>query len=71
MEKISLLHLSILQIQSILKSYDWSQPFFTMPTLETFKLIFIKLYQHAKNKLIPFVNSILESSDQIGHINKP
>ena len=42
-----------------------------MPTPETFKLIFIKLYQHAKNKLIPFVNSILESSDQIGHINKP
>ena len=29
----------------------------------------MKLYQHAKNKLIPLVNSILESSDQIGHIN--
>ena len=29
----------------------------------------MKLYQYAKNKLIPLVNSILESSDQIGHIN--
>ena len=29
----------------------------------------MKLYQHAKNKLIPLANSILESSDQIGHIN--
>ena len=40
-----------------------------MPTPKTFKLIFIKLYQYAKNKLIPLVNSILESSDQIGYIN--
>ena len=30
----------------------------------------MKLYQYAKNKLIPLVNSILESSDQIDHINK-
>ena len=29
----------------------------------------MKLYQDARNKLIPLVNSILESSDQIGHIN--
>ena len=29
----------------------------------------MKLYQHATNKLIPLVNLILESSDQIGHIN--
>ena len=29
----------------------------------------MKLYQLAKNKLIPLVNSILESRDQIGHIN--
>ena len=29
----------------------------------------MKLYQDAKNKLIPLVNSILESSEQIGHIN--
>ena len=29
----------------------------------------MKLYQYAKNKLIPLVNSILESSDHIGHIN--
>ena len=29
----------------------------------------MKLYQYAKNKLIPLVNSILESSDQAGHIN--
>ena len=27
----------------------------------------MKLYQHAKNKLIPLVNSILESSNQTGH----
>ena len=30
-------------------------------------LIFMN--QYAKNKLIPLVNSILESSDQNGHIN--
>ena len=29
----------------------------------------MKLYQHAKNKLIPLDNSILESSDQNGHTN--
>ena len=50
-------------------SHDWPHPFLTMPTPKTFKLIFMKLYQHAKNKLIPLFNSILESSDQIGHIN--
>ena len=50
-------------------SQDWPHPFLTMPTLKTFKLIFSKLYQHAKNTLIPLVNSILESSDKIGHIN--
>ena len=43
--------------------------FLTMPTTKTFKLIFKKLYQHAKSKLIPLVNSILESSNQIDHIN--
>ena len=32
-----------------------------MPTTKTFSSIFIKLYQHAKIKLIPLVNSILES----------
>ena len=48
---------------------DWPHPFLTMPTPKTFKLIFMKLYQHAKNKLIPLFNSILESSNQIGHIN--
>ena len=40
----------------------WSTP-------KTFNLVCMKLYQHAKNKLIPLVNSILESRDQIGHIN--
>ena len=50
-------------------SHDWPHPFLTMPTPETFKLIFTKLYQYAKNKLIPSFNSILDSSDQIGHIN--
>ena len=50
-------------------SHDWPHPFLTMPTPKTFKLIFMKLYQYAKNKLIPLANSILESCDQIGHIN--
>ena len=49
-------------------SHDWSHPFLTIPNPKTFKLIFMKLHQHAKNKLIPLFNSILESSDQIGHI---
>ena len=49
--------------------HDWPHPFLTMPTSKTLKLIFKKLYQHAKNKLIPLVNSILESSDLIGHMN--
>ena len=49
--------------------HDWSHPFLTMSTPKNFKLIFIKLYQHAKNKLIPLFNSILESSDQIGYTN--
>ena len=44
-------------------------PFLTMPAPKISKLIFMKLYQYAKNKLIPLVNSILESSDQIGHTN--
>ena len=38
-----------------------------MPTPKTFMLIFMN--QYAKNKLIPLVNSILESSDQNGHFN--
>ena len=50
-------------------SHDWPHPFLNMPTPATFKLIFRKLYQHAKNKLIPLVKLILESCDQIGHIN--
>ena len=48
-------------------SHDWRYPVLTMPTPKTFELIFMKLYQHAK--LIPSLHSILESSDQIGHIN--
>ena len=50
-------------------SHDWSHPFLTMLTSKIFKLIFMKLYQHAQNKLVLLVNSILESSDQIGQIN--
>ena len=46
-------------------SHGWLHPILTMPA----PTIFMKLYQHAKNKLIPLVNSILESNDQIGHIN--
>ena len=41
---------------------------FSVSTPKTFKLIFMKLYQDAKNKLIPLANSILESSNQIGQI---
>ena len=40
-----------------------------MPTPKSSKLIFMKLYQYAKNKLIRLVDSTLEFSDQIGHIN--
>ena len=50
-------------------SHDWPHLFLTMSTPKTFKLIFMKLYQHANNTLIPLFNSILESSNQIGHIN--
>ena len=50
-------------------SHDWPHPFLTMATPKTFNLICMKLYQHAKNKLIPLDNSILESSNQIGHTN--
>ena len=40
-----------------------------MPTPKTLILIFTKLYQYVKNKLIPLVNLILESNDQFDHIN--
>ena len=50
-------------------SHNWLHPFLTKPTPKTFTLIFLKLYQHDKNKLIPLFNSILESRNQIGHIN--
>ena len=50
-------------------SHDWQHPVLTIPTPKTFKLIFMKFDQHAKNKLVPLVISILESSNQIGHIN--
>ena len=70
MQKISLFHLLILQIVNFkVPSQHWSYPFLTMPTPKTFNSIFMKLYQHAKYKLIPLVNSILESSDQVDHIN--
>ena len=70
MQKIILFHLSILQIQSILKSHNMTGHNHFWPR-QPLKLsyFFMKLYQYAKNKLIPMVNSILESSDQIGHIN--
>ena len=50
-------------------SHNWLHPFLIKPTPKTFTLIFLKLYQHEKNKLIPLFNSILESKNQIGHIN--
>ena len=56
-------------VNSKVPSHYWPNQFLTMPIPITFKLIFLKLHQHAKNKLIPLANSILESSDQIGHIN--
>ena len=38
---------------------DWPHPFLTMPTQKYFDelLIFVNLYQHAKNQFIPSVNS--------------
>ena len=38
---------------------DWSHPFLTIPNPYFFDhlLIFVSLYQHAKNQLIPFVHS--------------
>ena len=50
-------------------SHDWQHPVLTIPTSKTVQLILMKFDQHAKNKLIPLVNSILESSNQLGHIN--
>ena len=66
--KNQFIHLSILQIQSILKSHHMTGHTQFMPTPKTFKLILMKLYQHVKIKLILLANSILESSEQIGHI---
>ena len=39
---------------------DWSHPFLTMPTQKNFDwlLIFVNLYQHAKNQFIPTVYSL-------------
>ena len=38
---------------------DWPHPFLTIPTQKSFDqlLIFMNLYQHAKNQFIPFVHS--------------
>ena len=54
-------------------SPNWPNPFLTRLTPKIFNhlLICVKLYQHAKNQLVPsfrsWDQSILESRDQIGH----
>ena len=63
MQKISLFHLFIFEIRSILEPCDqrreWPHPFLTMLTQKIFDqiLIFVNLYQCAKNQLIPSVHS--------------
>ena len=60
MQKISLFHLFIFEIQSISEYHDHTchNHFLTMPTPKIFKhiLICMNLYQHAKNQLIPSVH---------------
>ena len=52
---------------------DWPHPFFTMSSQKFFDqlLIFVNLYQHAKNQFIPSVHSqiqpILKSHNMTGH----
>ena len=59
MQKISLFHLFILQIQTILESRHMTSytHFWPTPNIFNHLLLFIKLYQHAKNQLIPLVPS--------------
>ena len=56
MQKISSFHLFILEIESILESWDkiGHTPFVTMANHKDFDqlLIFVNLYQHAKNQAI-------------------
>ena len=56
MQKISSFHLFILEIQSILESWDkiGHTPFVTMANQKAFDqlLIFVNLYRHAKNQAI-------------------
>ena len=56
MQKISSFHLFILEIDSILESWDkiGHTPFVTMAKQKAFNqlLIFVNLYQHAKNQAI-------------------
>ena len=62
MQKISLYILSVHSSDTVnfrVSSPDWPDSFFTMLTSEIFSrlLICVKLYQHAKNKLVPSVLS--------------
>ena len=63
MQKISLFHLFVFEIKSILESCeqrpDWPHPFLMILSQKIFDqvLSFVNLYQHAKNQLIPSVHS--------------
>ena len=75
MQKISLFHLFISETQSSLKSHDQTghTHFLTMPTQKIFGqlLVFMNMYQHAKNQLFHLfilqIESVLEPSNQTGH----
>ena len=70
MQKISLFHLFILQLQSILESrHQTGHTFLAMLTLRFFShlLVYVNLCQHAKNQLILEIKLILKSRDQIDH----
>ena len=61
MKKITLFHLFTFEIQSILEFHDQTvhTHFWQMPTQKIFDqlLIFVILYQHAKNQFIPSFHS--------------
>ena len=71
MQKLSSLHLLIIQIQSISKSLHMTghTHFWPYQPLKLSYYFSWNCTSMQKIRLIPLFNSILESSDQIGHIN--
>ena len=55
MQKTSMLETANFRVLSP----DWPHPFLTKPTQKSFdqRLIFVDLYQHAKNQFIPSIHS--------------